>query len=126
MEMLRDCDYSLWATEAAVATGLPVFAGIATVRGPDGDLRANTRTEFSLSDVVSAISGTGVKACLVMHSSVNDITDALELVREHWAGPMGAYPESGYFEMPNWRFVDIILPGTLIEAAQGWRHQGAT
>ncbi|MGH6875173.1 MAG: homocysteine S-methyltransferase family protein, partial [Aestuariivirgaceae bacterium] len=28
MEMMRDLDYSLWATEAAVATGLPVWVGI--------------------------------------------------------------------------------------------------
>ena len=126
MEMLRDCDYSLWATEAAIATGLPVFAGIATVRGPDGDLRANTRSEFSLDDVVRAVSNTGVTACLIMHSSVNDIADALEVLRTHWAGPIGAYPESGYFEMPNWRFVDVIEPAALVTAALGWRQQGAT
>ena len=126
MEMLRDCDYSLWATEAAVATGLPVFAGIATVRGPSGDLRANTRTEFSFAEVVRVIAGTGVSACIVMHSSVNDIADALRVIQANWAGPFGAYPESGYFEMPNWKFVGIIQPEALVTAARGWRDQGAT
>ena len=32
MEMMRDVDYSLWATEAAVATGLPVWVGISVER----------------------------------------------------------------------------------------------
>ena len=32
MEMMRDIDYSLWATEAAVATGLPVWVGVSVER----------------------------------------------------------------------------------------------
>ena len=35
MEMMRDVDYSLWATEAAVATGLPVWVGISVERRPE-------------------------------------------------------------------------------------------
>ena len=34
MEMMRDTDYSVWATEAAIATGLPVWVGIAVERAP--------------------------------------------------------------------------------------------
>ena len=34
MEMMRDTDYSVWATEDAIATGLPVWVGIAVERAP--------------------------------------------------------------------------------------------
>ena len=32
MEMMRDVDYSVYATEAAIATGLPVWVGISVER----------------------------------------------------------------------------------------------
>src|SRR6185436_13915004 len=35
MEMMRDGDYSVWATEAAAATGLPVWIGIAVEADED-------------------------------------------------------------------------------------------
>ena len=35
MEMMRDGDYSVWATEAAAATGLPVWIGIAVEEDDD-------------------------------------------------------------------------------------------
>ena len=33
--------------------------------------------------------------------------DALAILREHFRGPLMAYPDSGYFKMPHWQFVDI-------------------
>ncbi len=39
MEMLRDGDYAVWATEAALATGLPVWAGLSAERGKHGKLQ---------------------------------------------------------------------------------------
>ncbi|MBI3672050.1 MAG: homocysteine S-methyltransferase family protein [Rhizobiales bacterium] len=38
LEMMRDCDYSLWATEAALATDLPVWVGISVERRADGKI----------------------------------------------------------------------------------------
>ena len=42
MEMMRDCDQSLWATEAAVATGLPVWVGISVSAGMTAGWSAST------------------------------------------------------------------------------------
>ena len=60
-----------------------------------------------------------------MHSDVNVIGDALSVIQTVWDGPAGAYPESGYFEMPNWHFVDIIQPQSFADEAQKWVEQGA-
>ncbi len=125
MEMMRDIDHSLWATEAAVATELPVFVGISAVRGKDGTLRAYERTEFSYAEVVKALTGLGVAACLVMHSAIEDTADAIAEIKAVWSGPVGAYPESGFFEMPSWRFVDIIPPADFAARADSWRTGGA-
>lgn len=126
MEMMRDRDYSLWATEAAVATGLPVWVGIAVEKKPDGRLLGFGRGDWQLDDIVPALMSTGAKVCNIMHTSPNDTDEALPIVRKHWSGPMGAYPECGYFKMPDWQFVDIIPPQHLVAKARDWRAQGAT
>ena len=41
-----------------------------------------------------------------------------------WSGPLGVYPESGYFKMPNWQFVDIIEPDELVTRARVWADNG--
>ncbi len=48
MEMMRDLDYSLWATEAAVATGLPVWAGISVEADANGRLKGFRTGGFRL------------------------------------------------------------------------------
>jgi homocysteine S-methyltransferase len=126
MEMMRDLDVSLWATEAAVATGLPVWVGISVERRADGKLAGFNRNDWPLEDIVSGLMSTGATACCVMHTSPNDTDEALSIVRERWLGPLGAYPESGYFQMPDWQFVDVISPPELVAKARSWRARGAT
>ncbi|MEZ5924948.1 MAG: homocysteine S-methyltransferase family protein [Hyphomicrobiaceae bacterium] len=126
MEMMRDADHSLWATEAAVATGLPVWVGISVERRTDGVMAGFARHDWALDDIVAPLMATGAKVCSVMHCSVNDVTPALEIIRGHWTGPLGAYPESGFFQMPHWQFVDIIEPTALVEAARPWRELGVS
>ena len=69
MEMMRDADYSLWATEAAVATGLPVWVGLSVEAGPDGDLRGFGRPDCRLEDFLAPLSETGADVLAIMHSS---------------------------------------------------------
>ena len=60
----------------------------------------------------------------IMHSAVPDMTAGIDMLRERWSGPMAAYPESGYFTMPHWQFVDIIAKDDLVNEARGWRRRG--
>ena len=59
-----------------------------------------------------------------MHSSPNDTSEAIPVFRRHWQGPLGAYPESGYFAAPDWNFVDIIPPPELVAVARQWSKAG--
>lgn len=126
MEMMRDTDYSLWATEAAVATGLPVWVGISTEPGEDGKLTGFARPDCPLDSIARAMAGTGADVISIMHTLPNHIGEALKIVRRHWQGPLGAYPESGFFKMPDWQFVDIIEPRALADEAEEWRKTGAS
>ncbi len=126
MELMRDCDYALWATEAAMATGLPVWVGVSAERRDDGALAGFGRPEFLFEDVVKTLAATKPAVISVMHTSANDTAEAIEAVRRHWDGPLGTYPESGYFKSPDWVFVDVISPEELVKHSRAWKTKGVT
>ncbi len=126
MEMMRDVDYSLWATEAAMATRLPVWIGISAERREDGKIVGFGREDQLLDDVARALAATKPALISIMHTSPNDTDEAIDILKRYWKGPIGAYPESGYFRMPEWTFVDIIPPEELVERTRIWRQKGVT
>lgn len=125
MEMMRDLDVSLWATEAAVATGLPVWVGMSVERSDSGELVSFANHDWPLAELVRGLMGTGAHAALIMHNEISTTEASLEVIRSVWNGPLGAYPEAGRFEMPTWVFNDIA-PREFAEAAVRWRDAGAT
>ena len=50
----------------------------------------------------------------------------LKEIKKQFSGPLSAYPDSGYFESPDWNFNDIIAPNRLEEFFSKWLDQGAT
>ncbi|MBI3454691.1 MAG: homocysteine S-methyltransferase family protein [Candidatus Rokubacteria bacterium] len=124
MEMMSDPDLTLPTIEAARTTGLPVWVGISCRRAADRRLVAYSRPELALERAIDAIVGVGGDVFGIMHSPVDATTEALGLLRARWSGPLMAYPESGYFEMPNWRFVDVIAPEAFAEQARVWAASG--
>ena len=126
MEMMRDTDYSVWATEAAMETGLPVWVGLAFERDEAGALVGWSRPDCGIEAVVEALAATGPELMAVMHTELNDTTAAIDVVRARFTGPLGAYPESGYFARPDWVFVDTVSVADLVVTARGWIDQGVT
>jgi S-methylmethionine-dependent homocysteine/selenocysteine methylase len=125
MEMMRDGDYAVWASEAALETGLPVWIGISAERREDGALTGFGRPDWLLEDVAARLAKLNPAVITIMHTSPNDTGEALEIVRRNWQGPLGAYPESGYFKMPDWQFVNVISPKDLAARSGEWRRAGA-
>jgi len=112
--------------EAALATGLPVWFGASARRAGDGRVISFDRNaEFELDSIARLIPASGVDAAGIMHSAADLIDEALLGVRRHFSGPLLAYPDSGYFEMPDWRFVDTLSPERYVEFCRGWRQRGA-
>lgn len=121
MEMMRDGDYSVWATEAAVATGLPVWVGIAVEEDDAGErLIGFGRPNWVLEEFVERLVAFAPAMVSVMHTSPAITARALEVVRRYWRGSLGAYAESGYFAMPDWQFVDLISEADYADLAQQW------
>ncbi len=80
--------------------------------------------DLELSAVLDALIPLGPSVINIMHSEIDAVPGAIELVRQRWSGPVGVYPESGYFTKPNWNFVDVIAPADLVTEALGWVAAG--
>ena len=115
------------ALEAAISTGLPVWFGT-TVRRSEHDevISFDKHEDIALSKVIQLLPDEGVDVVGVMHSPSDIIGDALKEIKKHFSGPLSAYPDSGYFESPDWNFNNIITPNRLEEFFSNWLDEGAT
>jgi homocysteine S-methyltransferase len=125
MEMMRDNDYSLYACEAAMESGLPVWIGISVERNEDGALSGFGRKDQLLKDFAPPLAALKPDAMCIMHSSPEDTGAAIGILKQGWSGPIGAYPESGYFKSPEWVFTEIT-PADLVVACKAWQTQNAS
>jgi homocysteine S-methyltransferase len=125
LEMMYHPGRTRLALAAALATGLPVWFGLSARRGADGAVLGFDRTrDIPIDDIAALIPPEGVDVAGVMHTPSDLVADALGAVRARFAGPLMAYPDSGYFAMPDWRFVDIISPEAYADFARGWVTRG--
>ena len=125
MEMMRDLDYSRWACEAAIASGLPVWIGLSVERSPDGRLVGFGRPDSDLGSVAAGLAALQPDVMAIMHTSVDDTLPALEVLRSHWSGPTAAYPECGRYEAPDWKFIGVAPPDEYAALSREWRRLGA-
>ena len=83
-------------------------------------------THCPLAEAVRDIMSAGGSAVLMMHS-VREVTrDAVEILRAEHSGPVGAYPNAGYWARPNWTFIDRVSPEEYLADARRWVEAGAT
>lgn len=126
LEMLEDTTHAPLAMRAALETGLPVWLGVSSRRVDGRIVRfSESASEVLLADVLDVLVPMGPDVVTIMHSEIDAVSETLTLIRDHWDGPVGVYPESGYFTKPNWNFVDVIPPDDLAREARGWIDDGA-
>jgi S-methylmethionine-dependent homocysteine/selenocysteine methylase len=85
-----------WVIEACVATGLPVWMGF-RCRLEDADAQEPVIGNLSdepLRESFEEVAALGGAVVTVFHSTVDATTAALPIVRQHWQGPIGVYPEA--------------------------------
>ncbi len=120
LEMMSNPDLACPAAAAAAATGLPVWIGFSARRGARGEPVPTMRPELGLAGMIRSVDPAWAPVAGIMHTNVDLTGPALAVLRGLFDGPTLAYPDSGYFEMPNWRFSDIVPPGEFAAAAKTW------
>lgn len=113
------------AFHAATESGLPVWAGFSARRGENGRMLAfDPDRDIPFEELLRVLDDFPVAAAGVMHTTPDATGEALRIVREHFSGPLVAYPDSGYFRMPHWQFEDVIEPASLSDFAREWIEYG--
>ena len=96
-----------------------------SARSVDGKIVSYVWEDYPFSDCVETALKGRADVVGVMHSNVHVTGPALDILRRKWKGPMSAYPDAGFFRMPEWQFTDIIEPADLVGEARQWIGKGA-
>ena len=97
------------AVAAARSTGLPIWFGMSARADRNGQVIAfEQHEEVPLERIIDLMPEGGIDVAGVMHTPAPLIGAAEARLRSQFAGPLMAYPDSGYFEMPDWKFIDVI------------------
>lgn len=138
MEMMTDLTHAPRVTEAALATGLPVWVGMSASRtasgemvgwdhqAEDGDRLPDGYQQLPtapLAAVIDALCALGPQAMGIMHSSFPSIAPALDVLYERWDGPVMAYPEAIGFDALT-RGTIPVGPHDFAELCQNWVQDG--
>ena len=122
LEMMVGLDRLIVTLEAAQNSGLPVWVGLTckpdqsgAMRLWDGDL---------LTDVLAEMTKRNVPLINIMHTEVEYIDACLDILKDHWTGPMGVYAHSGGYADGKWLFDDTISPQEYCTNAKGWLQRG--
>ncbi len=111
---------------AATSSGLPVWAGFSARRGEAGRLLSFApERDIPFTELIQPLDVFPVAVAGVMHTRADLLGDGLDELRRAFPGPLMAYPDSGYFAMPEWRFEAIIPPAELQRFAVEWIGRGA-
>jgi S-methylmethionine-dependent homocysteine/selenocysteine methylase len=126
LEMINARGYGRAALQAAAETGLPVWLGVSPFRLEDGSLVGvpDIGDDESFEDLLSALVDPAPTAVTVMHAKPDVTLEAIEIIRRHFAGPVGVYAETGDWRPPNWVF-DGLTPAEYLEQAITWADHGA-
>lgn len=138
LEMLgTDVANSIIAIEEATQTDLPVWVSISCLDNPETkELHLGAREHSSEAQnfdydyvkfdvAIQRIMAAGGSVLSMMHSETHHGRQAVEVMRQNFSGPLGVYPNAGYWQRPNWAFVDEISPDYYWGEAQAWIEGGA-
>ena len=122
LEMMVNIDRMLVTLEAAQTCGLDVWPGLTCA--PDQDGKIALLYGDSLETALQELSKREVPLISIMHTEVEDVNACLDVMDEHWSGPVGVYAHTGGYEDGKWIFENMITPQDYAKAAAGWASRG--
>ena len=126
LEMLRDIEWSAAAVDAALSAGLPVWSGFSCAVDEDGGLvtQGTVGEPMPFEDALRAVTGRGETLVAVMHCEIDDTGPGLDCARRVCEAPLGAWPNCGTIEPPDWQFVGVATPEAFAGTAARWVEEG--
>lgn len=126
LEMMDNTVHAPLAIEAALETGLPLWLGVSARLAADrSSVVSHSVPSLGFDKLLDTLLDHRIALLNLMHTTIEAVDPAIEIVLERWSGAFGVYPESGYFVRPDWQFVDVIEPEELAAHAKRWVARGA-
>ncbi len=126
LEMVLDTHRGRPALEAARSTGLPVWLGLSTCTPGRTINETHLLPEIDETrEVARALLADDLDAVCVMHTDIDDVTPALEMLAPLWDGAVGVYPHRGRWLRPHWSFEEVD-PAYLVRQAVDWVAHGVS
>jgi S-methylmethionine-dependent homocysteine/selenocysteine methylase len=132
LEMLFDTEVSLAMLAAVADLGLPVIMGFTCDQdeNPENDIMIARGLGYSpmplqdlLPQIVSKVKYEKL-IMSIMHTEI-DLTDkALNVLKQHWGGPVAIYPNSGNFVNLRMQFDSVCSIAEFEKAANRWISAG--
>ena len=96
---------------------LPVWCGFSAKRKTkkNSEITSFHDEQVSFEQIVKLSLDYKFDVLGIMHTSVDLISDCIDVIKKYHNGPVMAYPDSGYFKSPNWQFSEIITPNDLVD-----------
>lgn len=122
LEMMVDIDRMLVTLEAAQQTKLPVWVGVSCIPDPTG--RMCLENGDPLDEAVYQLLDKNVDVINIMHTDVEFVDEALEILKKNWPGLIGVYAHSGKMIKNNWTFENIISHESYALHVERWMDKG--
>ena len=123
LNALADFDLPVWVAISGVQDRNSGALYLGVEESPVHSNSVTTHEPFAVA--IQKIMAEGGSALLLMHSPVNVCTPGLEVMSENYSGVLGVYPNAGYWQRPDWAFVDQITPADYLKVAGDWIDAGA-
>ncbi len=118
LEMMVDIERMLVTLRAARETGLPVWVGLSCK--PDDAGTMCLYQGDTLAAALDALAGENVPLINIMHTQVEYIDRCLDVVDQHWSGPVGVYAHSARWVNNVCHYDETVSPGEYAGSAKGW------
>jgi len=118
-----------WVLEACLATGLPVWVGFKCHQdAAGGPPKVGYHSEEALAASFEQVVALGGSVVTIFHSPIAATDAALPVVRRHWKGPIGIYPEAERKDYiaahKDTNEPDHVSPADFVAKAKDWVGQG--
>ena len=105
---------------------IPVWVGFSCRKSDTGEILSLTdERKVTFEEMMSLAKNYEFDVWGAMHTSVDIMGDCIETIKENFNGPIFAYPDSGGWLSPNWKFDNVINPKNFIEKVKVWNSLGA-
>jgi S-methylmethionine-dependent homocysteine/selenocysteine methylase len=126
LEMMIDVDLMNATIEGSLTTGLPVWVGltVGSEHGLNEDDVVRLRGGEPLVDALGALAGRPVDVLTIMHTDVDLVDGALDVVERGWHGPIGVYAHSGQTDDGTWAGVKPFGAAEYADYTRRWLERG--